>query len=99
MRDFDGVRAEAFLAAHEIADEQVSVFELLKAGDLGDIQIGRNLVAKLPHDLLVRCDLDQTFLRAAADERVAIGEPLRFASSPSWAASMLPFASLWTLRT
>ena len=31
VRDFDGVRALAFPAAHEIADQQVAVLELLKA--------------------------------------------------------------------
>ena len=79
MRHFDGVCALPFLAAHEVANEQVSVLELLKAGDPGDVQIRSVLVAELPHDLLVSRHLDQTLLRAAANECITIGESLRIA--------------------
>ena len=79
MRHFDGVCALPFLAAHEVANEQVSVLELLKAGDPGDVQIRSVLVAELPHDLLVSRHLDQALLRAAANECITIGESLRIA--------------------
>ncbi len=79
MRHFDGVGPLSFLAAHEVADEQVSVLELLKAGDPGDVQIRSVLVAELPHNSLVPRHLDQALLRAAANERIAIGQSLRIA--------------------
>ena len=79
MRHFDGVGPLSFLAAHEVADEQVSVLELLKAGDPSDVQIRSVLVAELPHDSLVPRHLDQALLRAAANECITIGESLRIA--------------------
>ncbi len=70
--DLEGMRAFAFLPADKIADKIVAVLELLHAGDPGDVQFGYILRLEFPRDLFIRCNLDQTLLRAAADERVAI---------------------------
>lgn len=58
VRDFAGLRAAAFPAAHDIADPQVSVFDPMKAGGVAGVHIRRNLVAELPDRLPIDVRLD-----------------------------------------